>query len=62
MDKKLEKNQKAYADYVKTVTPTHNLGLQMLKAFWVGGVICVLGEVIINVGINSFDLDQKTAG
>jgi len=62
MEKNVEKNSQAYADYVKKVTPTHNLGLQMLKAFLVGGIICVLGEVIINVGMNSFELDQKTAG
>ncbi len=62
MEKNVENNTQAYADYVKKVTPTHNLGLQMLKAFVVGGIICVLGEVIINVSINSFELDQKTAG
>ena len=40
---------KAYNDYVKEVTPTHNLWLNMLKAFVVGGVICVLGQVILNI-------------
>ena len=62
MEKNVEKNSQAYAEYVKKVTPTHNLGLQMWKAFLVGGIICVLGEMIINVAMNSFELDQKTAG
>lgn len=62
MDKKVENNEKAYADYVKTVTPTHNLLLQMLKAFLVGGIICVMGEVILNVATGYFELDEKTAG
>lgn len=62
MEKNVEKNSQVYAEYVKKVTPTHNLGLQMWKAFLVGGIICVLGEMIINVAMNSFELDQKTAG
>ena len=62
MNKDVEKNAQEYAKYVKSVTPTHSLGLQMLKAFWVGGSICLLGEFIVNVAINNFELDQKTAG
>lgn len=62
MNKDVEKNAQEYAKYVKSVTPTHSLGLQMLKAFLVGGSICLLGEFIVNVAINNFELDQKTAG
>jgi stage V sporulation protein AC len=62
MNKDVEKNAQEYAKYVKSVTPTHSLGLQMLKAFLVGGSICLLGEFIVNVAINNFGLDQKTAG
>ena len=43
-----EKQKKEYQEYVKQVTPTHNLWLQMLKAFLVGGTICVIGQVILN--------------
>lgn len=32
-----ERNQ-AYNEYVKQVTPTHNLALKMLKAFVTGGL------------------------
>lgn len=62
MNKNVEKNAQEYEKYVKSVTPTHSLGLQMLKAFLVGGVICLLGEGITNVALNYFELDQKTAG
>ena len=48
MNKDVEKNAQEYAKYVKSVTPTHSLGLQMLKAFLVGGSICLLGEFIVN--------------
>ena len=41
--------QEAYEAYVKKVTPTHNLALNMGKAFFVGGVICVMGQVILNI-------------
>jgi stage V sporulation protein AC len=62
MNKEIENNAQEYEKYVKSVTPTHSLGLQMLKAFLVGGTICLLGEVITNVALNYFELDQKTAG
>lgn len=46
---KEQRNQK-YNDYVKQVTPVHSLPLNMLKAFVTGGVICVIGQVILNYG------------
>ena len=33
-----EQQKKDYEKYVKQVTPTHNLGLQMLKAFITGDI------------------------
>ena len=62
MNKNVENNAQEYEKYVKSVTPTHSLGLQMLKAFLVGGAICLLGEGITNVALTYFELDQKTAG
>ena len=57
-----EKSKKRYSEYVEKVTPTHNVWLQMLKAYVVGGVICVLGQ-----GINHFftavvGYDKDTTG
>lgn len=57
-----EKEKQEYAKYVKEVTPTHNLGLQMLKAFLMGGLICVLGQFLLNTGMERFGLEQEEAG
>ena len=35
-----EKQKKEYEQYVSRITPTHNLFLQMIKAFVTGGTIC----------------------
>ncbi len=56
-----EQQQKEYEKYVKEVTPTHNLFLQMLKAFITGGVICCIGQFILNYAGN-MGLDKQTAG
>jgi stage V sporulation protein AC len=46
---KEQRNQK-YNDYVKQVTPTHSLPLNMLKAFVTGGAICAVGQGILDYG------------
>lgn len=51
----------AYNDYVKQVTPTHNLAANMLKAFLTGGVICCIGQFILNMCKN-YGLDKDTSG
>lgn len=52
---------KEYEQYVKEMTPTHNLWLQMLKAFITGGIICCIGQFILNYA-KGMGLDQQTAG
>lgn len=39
-----EQKKKEYQKYVNKVTPKHNLFIQMIKAFFVGGAICLLGQ------------------
>lgn len=56
-----EEKKKQYQEYVKAVTPTHNLFLQMVKAFVSGGLICVLGQFILNYCKN-LGLDKQSAG
>ena len=56
-----QQKQKEFEQYVKEVTPTHNLWLQMLKAFLVGGIICCIGQFILNYA-GSMGLDKQTAG
>ena len=57
-----EQEKQKYADYVKEITPKSNLGMRMIKAFLVGGVICLLGQAIINTAINMYGLDKEQAG
>ncbi len=56
-----EKQMQEYSEYVKKVTPTHNLWMQMVRAFLVGGIICCLGQFILNTAAN-MGLDKQTAG
>ena len=51
MDKEKERLQKKYNDYVKQVTPTHNLWWNMAKAFVTGGIICCIGQFILNLSL-----------
>ena len=53
--------QQKYNEYVKQITPVHNLWLNMLKAFFTGGIICTIGQFILNFAA-SFNLDKETAG
>lgn len=57
-----QQKQQEYQKYVKKVTPTHNVWLQMLKAFLVGGIICVIGQFILNYATNTLGMDKQTAG
>ncbi len=59
MDK--QKQQQAYENYVKQKTPVHNLPANMAKAFVTGGIICVLGQCILNF-CKSQGLDKDISG
>lgn len=61
MDQSGENRDKEYQDLVKEVTPTHSLPKQMFHAFWTGGLICLLGQFIINTAMQ-MGADDKTAG
>lgn len=56
-----EKGKKIYTEYVESVTPTHNVWLQMLKAFIVGGIICVIGQGINHFSTAVLEVDKDTA-
>lgn len=57
-----EEQKKNYQNYVKQVTPTHNLAKQMLNAFICGGIICAIGQFILNYCSNTLGMDKETAG
>lgn len=54
----MKTKEQQYNEYVKQVTPTHNVWINMLKAFLVGGIICTIGQYLINLfGNNGLDKD-----
>ncbi len=53
--------QNGYGKYVKERTPVRKLGPDMAKAFVTGGVICVIGQGILNY-CEMLGLDQDTSG
>ena len=57
-----EAKKQEYEKYVKKVTPTHNLWLQMLKAFITGGIICTVGQAILTYATDTMQIDKQTAG
>lgn len=60
-EKDKQKQKEKYEEYVKQVTPTYNLPLNMFKAFLVGGAICLVGQIIMNAGM-AMGLPKEEAG
>lgn len=60
IDQQKLEEQKAYNEYVKSVTPTHSLPKNMAKAFLTGGIICVIGQGILSY-CTSIGLDKDTS-
>ena len=56
-----EEQKQQYQEYVKQITPTHNLPREVGKAFLTGGLICILGQLILNTA-SSIGADKETAG
>lgn len=50
-----------YTQYVKQITPTHNIPLNVAKAFLVGGTICTIGQAISSWVI-SLGVEKEAAG
>ncbi|MFQ9511617.1 MAG: stage V sporulation protein AC [Lachnospiraceae bacterium] len=56
-----EQKKQEYNEYIKQVTPTHNPLINTAKAFVVGGLVCLIGQCLINLFM-SYGMDQKSAG
>ena len=54
------KQQKQYEAYVKKITPQHNVWFNMMKAFFLGGTICLIGQCII-ISVNWKNFPRMTA-
>lgn len=55
-----QKKIQRYREKVKRHTPNSRLGIQCLKAFWVGGAICSAGQALTLWGAK-LDLTELTA-
>lgn len=53
--------EKEYAKLVKELSPKSPIWKDCLNAFWIGGLICAIGQLIMN-GYLSLGLDEETAG
>ena len=53
---------RAYGELVDRLSPKSEMGKGMLRAFWVGGVICMIGQGITDCGKTLLSLDKTQAG
>ena len=51
---------KEYQKLVEQVSPNSPIGKDCFHAFWIGGLICVLGQLLIN-GYSALGLDKTQA-
>lgn len=52
--------EKEYAQLVQKAAPKSPIGKDCLNAFWIGGLICVLGQILIN-SYSAAGLDKDAA-
>ena len=53
--------EKEYEKLVQSTMPRSPMGKDCLNAFWIGGLIYVLGQLLMN-GYSALGLDKETAG
>ena len=54
--------QERYQQLVEEVSPPSQMGKGLLRAFWVGGAICCLGQALIDLGKGWLELSNMAAG
>lgn len=59
MEQKISNDE--YNEYVKKITPTYSTGKNCFHAFWIGGLICLIGEIIKQMLIYFFKLNEADA-
>lgn len=53
--------EKEYGKLVKSMAPRSPIWKDCLNAFWIGGLICAIGQLILN-GYTALGLDETAAG
>ncbi len=59
MNNKMTNEQ--YNEYVKQKTPNSNIIVNCIKAFIIGGIVCIIGQLILNFFTNKVNLDKESA-
>lgn len=57
-----KEREQAYKQRVEQTTPKYSMTARMIKAFFVGGLICLIGQAILNYATNRMGIDKETAG
>lgn len=50
-----------YSQLVDRLSPRSKMGQGLLRAFWVGGAICCLGQGFIEIGLHFLDMTASAA-
>lgn len=50
-----------YKQLVETLSPNSKMGQGLFRAFWVGGLICALGQCLIETGVRLLDMTNTAA-
>lgn len=58
---KKEPSKEEYSQIVEEMTPKHNSLMNCVKAFFVGGFFCLLGEWIKRMLMNQWGIEKKDA-
>ena len=53
--------EKQYGKLVEEMSPKSPIGKDCINAFWIGGMICVIGQVFVN-WYGNLGLDKEAAG
>lgn len=56
-----EPSKEEYSQMVEKMTPKHNSLMNCVKAFFVGGLFCLLGEWIKRMLMNQWGIEKKDA-
>lgn len=52
---------KEYQDYMYQISPNSKIGVNILRAFLVGGAICTIGQIIMNMILSVGVSDEKSS-
>lgn len=53
--------EKQYGKLVEEMSPKSPIGKDCINAFWIGGVICIIGQLLVN-WYGNLGLDKEAAG